>query len=40
MQVFIVLYIATSNHARQCSYFVMYSIMLSYDIGVILLFDQ
>ena len=34
------LFIGTSYHARKCSHFVMYSIMKSYDKGVILLFDQ
>ena len=32
-------FIATSYHARECFHFVMYSVMYSYDMGVILLFD-
>ena len=34
------LFIDTSYHARECSNFVMYSIIQSFDMGVILLFDQ
>ena len=40
MHVFIVLFIATSYHARESFHFVVYSVLWLYEIDVIMLFDQ
>ena len=39
LQVFIVLFIATSQHLADCFYFVVYSVLQLHNMGVILLFD-